>query len=140
MDSSNGEIFDVEDESHEDAIVELFESGKIYDVEDPLSYAISKGWTRFGEMGGGMEAGANVKNIRNINPAVFNHAMKYTGQNKTIVIADLSGKYVNMPVDEFILGQKAVNKALMNPANKKADLWPSRRKLVQEPAHKPQDR
>lgn len=122
--SPSGEVFDLEGDSHEDAIFDLIGDEEIYNVEDPLTYAINKGWTRFGEMGGGGETGANVQDLRNINPAVFSHAIKYTGQNKEMVVADSSGKYVHMPVDEFVLGQNAVNKALSNTP-KTAEFLPS---------------
>lgn len=110
--SPNGEVFDLEGNSHEDAIYDLLSDDLLIISEDPNSYAINKGWTRFGEMGGGFETGLNVKNIQNIPAFVFDYLTKFTGQNKQIVIADLSGAYVHMSVDEFVLGQKAVNKAL----------------------------
>ena len=111
--SPTGEVEEFEGDSHVDMIFDLLDDDRKYDSEDVLSLAINKGWTRFGEMGGGGETGANVQSLRNINPAVFNHALKYTGQGKEMVVSDLSGAYVKMPVDEFVLGQGAVNKALM---------------------------
>lgn len=129
--SPTGEVEEFEGESHEDMIYELMDDAKIYDQDDVLTYAINNGWTRFGEMGGGGETGANVKDIKNINPAVFTHATKYTGQNKQMVVADNSGEYVQMPVDDFVLGQNAVNKAIQQKRmGKQADFLPS---VVQAP-------
>lgn len=110
--SPAGEIFEFDDNSHEDEIFDLMDDPKLYNQEDVLTYAIDKGWVRFGEMGGGLETGLNLKNLRRIPTSVFTYLTKFTGQKKQIVVADNSGAYVHMPVDEFVLGQNAVNKVM----------------------------
>ena len=94
-------------------------SDDVYNMErdEIIAYMASKGWSRFGDMGFS-NTGLEVKDIRHIPNAVFDYVASVSGGLKEITIASVDSpdwSWISMPVDEFVLGQKAVNKAIQIP-------------------------
>jgi len=91
--------------------IEQFFSNPNLEFDEIRAYLVSKGWSRAGDLSNG-NFGIQVNDLLHIPNGVFDFLLDHqVGLNKTM-FEDVNGRWISVPNDELVEGQKAVNKAL----------------------------